>query len=169
MSRPFAAALLLASCLAAALPALAQSVPAAAAPGDSAEDTTLKALFAASDEASLQRNPVNALFRGDLRYADRLGDPFSDSYIAAERAAAQSDLAALARIDRAKLTRTDQIAYDVFKQQSSVNLRGLRPISSPSTSSARSTISTVCRPSIPSSPLGRARHLSTPSPTMTII
>ncbi len=97
MSRPFAVALLLASGLAAPLPALAQSAPAAAAPGDSAEDAKLKALFAASDEASLKRNPVNALFRGDLRYADRLGDPFSDSYIAAERAAAQSDLAALAR------------------------------------------------------------------------
>ncbi len=128
MSRPFAVALLLASGLAAPLPALAQAAPAvAAAPGDSAEDAKLKALFATSDEASLKRNPVNALFRGDLRYADRLGDPFSDSYIAAERAAAQSDLAALERIDRAKLTRTDQIAYDVFQQQSTVNLRGLAP------------------------------------------
>ena len=127
MSRPFAVAVLLATGLAAPLPALAQAVPAAAAPADSAEDVKLKALFAASDEASLQRNPINALFRGDLRYADRLGDPFSDSYIAGERAAAQGDLVALARIDRAKLTRTDQIAYDVFQQQSSVTLRGLAP------------------------------------------
>lgn len=127
MSRPLAVALLLASGLAAPTPALAQAAASTAAPGDSAEDTKLKALFAASDEASLKRNPVNALFRGDLRYADRLGDPFSDSYIAAERAAAQSDLAALGRIDRAKLTRTDQIAYDVFQQQSSVTLRGLAP------------------------------------------
>ncbi|MBB3693100.1 DUF885 family protein [Sphingomonas sp. BK580] len=127
MSRPFAVVLLLASGLTAPLPALAQTAPAAVAPGDSAEDAKLKALFAASDEASLKRNPVNALFRGDLRYADRLGDPFSDSYIAAERAAARGDLAALSRIDRAKLTRTDQIAYDVFQQQSSVTLRGLAP------------------------------------------
>ena len=35
-------------------------------------------LFKASDEASLKRNPINAIFRGDLRYADRLGDNISD-------------------------------------------------------------------------------------------
>src|SRR5215212_5665338 len=52
-------------------------------------------LFKASDEASLQRNPLNALFRGDLRYADRFGDNISDEYYAAERAAAEADLAAL--------------------------------------------------------------------------
>ena len=54
-------------------------------------------LFKASDEASLKRNPLNALFRGDLRYADRLGDGISDEYYAAERAAAEADLAALQR------------------------------------------------------------------------
>ena len=31
-------------------------------------------LFKASDEANLRRNPLNALSRGDLRYADRFGD-----------------------------------------------------------------------------------------------
>ena len=37
-------------------------------------------LFKASDEASLVRNPLNALSRGDLRYADRLGDKITDEY-----------------------------------------------------------------------------------------
>ena len=95
--------------------------------GDSAEDGKLKRLFYDSDEAGLERNPINAIFRGDLRYADRLGDPLSDASIAAERAAGEQDLAALKRIDRAKLTHVDQIAYDVFKYQTEVALRGLRP------------------------------------------
>src|SRR5689334_9826971 len=52
-------------------------------------------LFKDSDEASLQRNPLQALFRGDLRYADRLGDLFSDKHFEEERAAAQQELSAL--------------------------------------------------------------------------
>ena len=38
------------------------------------ESQRLAALFAADDEASLKRNPLNAMFRGDMRYADRFGD-----------------------------------------------------------------------------------------------
>ena len=60
-------------------------------------------LFKASDEASLQRNPIGALFRGDLRYADRLGDYITDEYFAAEKAAGEADLAALRAIDRDSL------------------------------------------------------------------
>ena len=84
-------------------------------------------LFKASDEASLERNPLNALFRGDLRYADRLGDGISDEYYAAERAAAESDLAALHAIPRADLNPTDQVAYDVFDFSTKDTLRGLQP------------------------------------------
>jgi len=74
----------------------------------------LFALFKASDEDSLKRNPLDALFRGDLRYADRFGDYISDDYFNASRAAATSDLAALQAIDRGLLSPTDQIAYDTF-------------------------------------------------------
>jgi uncharacterized protein (DUF885 family) len=87
----------------------------------------LKKLFADSDEASLKRNPINALFRGDMRYADRLGDYITDAYNDGERAAARADLAALATIDRAALNPTDKIAYDVFKYQTSMSLRGYAP------------------------------------------
>ena len=92
--------------------------------------TRLFALFAASDEAELKRNPVEALSRGDMRYADRLGDPFSDAHFDAERAAAASDLVALRTIDRAQLDATDQIAYDTFEWQTRANLRLLtdRPL-----------------------------------------
>ncbi|WP_294391774.1 DUF885 family protein [uncultured Sphingomonas sp.] len=74
----------------------------------------LFALFAQSDEANLRRNPLEALGRGDLRYADQAGDPFSDAYFAAERDAATRELAALQAIDRTQLDLTDQLAYDSF-------------------------------------------------------
>jgi uncharacterized protein (DUF885 family) len=101
--------------------------PPVALPGDSDADVALKRLFYDSDEASLKRNPISAIYRGDLRYADRLGDTLSDAYIAAERAAAERDLRALQAIDRARLTRVDRIAYDVFRNQTEIALRGLSP------------------------------------------
>src|SRR5690554_5509514 len=78
------------------------------------ESEKLKALFAQSDEDNLKRNPISALFRGDERCADQLGDYITDEYFAAERAAAEKELAALQGIDRSKLGEIDQIAYDVF-------------------------------------------------------
>ena len=98
--------------------------PASVAPSLSAS-AQLAALFEASDEASLRRNPMQALARGDMRYADRLGDAFSDESIAEERAAAEADLAALARIDRAALSANERVSYDVFKWQREGDLRGL--------------------------------------------
>jgi uncharacterized protein (DUF885 family) len=88
---------------------------------------TLKTLFADSDEAELKRNPINALFRGDMRYADRLGDYVSDAYYDGERAAATANLAALGKIDRSLLNGTDQLAYDVFKYNQEQVLEGLTP------------------------------------------
>ena len=127
---PVSIKLLLAACLAttAATGAVGQALPPPIAQvGDSVEDTKLKALFYASDEASLKRNPVSAIFRGDLRYADHLGAYLTDAFTAAERAAAEADLAALGRIDRAKLTAVDQIAYDVFETNTRITLRGYAP------------------------------------------
>ncbi|HVF95415.1 MAG TPA: DUF885 domain-containing protein [Sphingomonas sp.] len=101
--------------------------PPVAQPGEGASDAALKRLFYDSDEASLKRNPISAIYRGDLRYADRISDSLSDAYIAAERAAAEQDLRALRAIDRSKLTRTNRIAYDVFANQTEIALRGLSP------------------------------------------
>jgi uncharacterized protein (DUF885 family) len=89
------------------------------------ESQKLSALFAADDEASLQRNPLNAMFRGDMRYADRFGDFISDAYFANERKAAEANLEALKTIDRSQLNATDKIAYDVFKQNQTDALKGL--------------------------------------------
>lgn len=104
--------------------AFAQS-PEPMAEASTTEGQKLKAIFAADDEAQLKRNPLGALFRGDMRYADRLGDFISDEYFANERKAAEENLAALGNIDRAKLNATDQIAYDVFKQNQNDALKGL--------------------------------------------
>ena len=112
-----------------ALSSCARSTPAPEPVSAAAQSPSqaLAALFAASDEASLVRNPLNALARGDMRYAGRLGDFLSDEYYEAERSAAESDLAALARIDRAALTPSERISYDVFKWQRDLDLRGLQP------------------------------------------
>ncbi|WP_295495561.1 DUF885 domain-containing protein [Sphingorhabdus sp. EL138] len=115
--------LLLAS--AALLSPIAAQAQTAATETVSTESQKLSALFAADDEASLQRNPLNAMFRGDMRYADRFGDFISDAYFANERKAAEANLEALQSIDRTKLNATDKIAYDVFKQNQTDALKGL--------------------------------------------
>ena len=107
------AALSLAAC--ATNPIAAPRSAAPVAPGSQREaHDALFALFKASDEATLKLNPLDALFRGDLRYADRFGDMISDQYFDASRAALVKDLADLQAIDRSLLNSTDQIAYDTF-------------------------------------------------------
>jgi len=126
--RAFGFAALLSTCALCATAAEAQSpVPAAPAASVQSEHDKLFELFKASDEASLKRNPIQALFRGDTRYADRLGDFITDEYYAGEKAAAEHDLAALHAIDLAKLDETDRLAYDTFEWQTKDTLRGLQP------------------------------------------
>ncbi len=121
-----ALALLAGTALPQAAHAETAAAPAAVAATQSEHDR-LFALFAASDEASLKRNPLNALFRGDMRYADRLGDFLTRQYNDAERQAAKDELAQLLKIPRARLNPTDKIAYDVFKRDRLETLKGLTP------------------------------------------
>ncbi len=90
-----------------------------------AEGEKLRAIFAEDDEASLKRNPLNALFRGDMRYADRFGDFISDAYYDAERKAAELNIEKLKSIDVAALSATDRIAHDVFLRNQQDALKGL--------------------------------------------
>ena len=92
-----------------------------------AAHTALWQLFRESDEAGLRRNPLNALFRGDMRYADQLGDNITDAFYAGERNAATAELAQLAQINRAALSPTDAIGYDVFRYSNEQALRSLTP------------------------------------------
>jgi uncharacterized protein (DUF885 family) len=109
--------------LAAALPALsaAQTAPVVQATDEGAK---LKRLFAESDEATLRRNPLQAVLRGDLRYADRLGDYLTDAHALAEQRAVARNHRGLRAIDRAKLSAVDRIAFDVFRTDNEIELRG---------------------------------------------
>ena len=129
MRRLFASLLLATTVLTIdAAPARAQALPPPVAmPGDGAEDARLKRLFYDSDERDLALDPISAIMRGDMRYADRFGEYVSDAATARDRRNLEADLAALKAIDRAKLTRVDQIAYDVFRHTAEVNLRGYAP------------------------------------------
>ncbi len=121
-------ALLIALASASALsasPAIAKKDAAMMAAKSPAE--TLRQLFADSDEASLKRNPINGIFRGDLRYAKEFGDYITDAYLAGEKAAAMSELKRLKTINRAALSPKDKIAYDVFQWQQEQSLKGFDP------------------------------------------
>ncbi|MFZ4690349.1 MAG: DUF885 domain-containing protein, partial [Polymorphobacter sp.] len=122
-----AALLLAATALGVAAPVLAQAAPAATMAVAETPATRLRALFNASDEASLNRNPIGRLFRGDLSHAGEFGDGLSDAYLSAEKKAAEDDLAALAAIDRNALDANDKVSYDVFKWQRSTDLKGFDP------------------------------------------
>jgi uncharacterized protein (DUF885 family) len=84
----------------------------------------LEALFRASDEADLALNPLAALARGDLRYADRFGDQLSDEYERASREKAEADLRGLLAVDRGALPAKQKVAFDAFRYQAEFTLRG---------------------------------------------
>ena len=109
LRRRLAAVLVALACLAAAWP----QVAGAQQPADDAE--RLRLLMAASDEAYLDRNPIDGLYRGDMRRAALHGDYISEAYVEAERRAAIDDLARLAQIGRDRLPAVDRIAYDAFR------------------------------------------------------
>jgi len=92
-----------------------------------AADASLRRLFHESDEASLRRNPFEALSRGDRRYADHLGYNLSDEYFSAELTAARNDLKNLRKIERTALSAEQQIEYDAFKWEREISLRALEP------------------------------------------
>ncbi len=96
-------------------------------PGDGPEDARLKRLFYDSDERDIRLNPVSAIRRGDMRFADRFGDYLTDRAEAEEKRNIEIDLAALATIDRTKLTAVDQIAHDVFLHERRMALRFFAP------------------------------------------
>lgn len=101
--------------LAGAAPALLAACGLHRAAPPSPAQQALWQLLERSDEAMLDRQPMAALYRGDLRHADRYGDELSDDFIAAERRAAQDDLAALAAIPRDALPPRAQAVHDSFR------------------------------------------------------
>ena len=90
------------------------------------ESAKLKTLLEASESAELERNPITAFYRGNFANAHRLTD-YSPAYFAAERAAAEANIAALALIDRGELGGLDQIAYDTFEYANRRTLEATSP------------------------------------------
>lgn len=80
-----------------------------------AENAKLLALFAKSDEDKLANSPIEALFRGDMRYADQFGDYISNDYYDHQRKQVDAELAELATIDRSLLTPINALAAEVFE------------------------------------------------------
>jgi uncharacterized protein (DUF885 family) len=117
------AMLILSGCAATAPPPIAAKAVAVAPIAAPLPGAVLATLFAQSDEGDLKLNPINALFRGDLRYADQFGDYLSDAYRDANRQKVRDELARLAAIDRASLNTQEQISYDVFKWQNELGKR----------------------------------------------
>jgi uncharacterized protein (DUF885 family) len=89
------------------------------------EHDKLFALFEDADARELALNPLSRVFRGEEDNVDRLGDLLTDSSFLAARTDVKLNLALLAQIDRAKLSETDALAYDVFKYTQSRALDGL--------------------------------------------
>lgn len=122
------AILLAALALGAVAPALAQPAPAAtitAARQD--EDARLLALLNSFARAQESLDPLGAVARGDNSNPQGLQRLFSDELAAAQRAELRRELAALARIDRTRLSPERQLSYDAFQQQAREALGWLSP------------------------------------------
>lgn len=91
------------------------SAATASAQAQQSEHDKLFTLFEDADERELALNPLSRLFRGDAENADKLGDLLTDSSFLASRTDIKLNLSLLSQIDRAKLSETDALAYDVFK------------------------------------------------------
>lgn len=87
----------------------------------------LDVLFRASDAAFLARNPIQRLRRNSADRTPHFGDMISDAWMDAEEVAAETELAALKRIDRATLDPVQQVSYDMFAWNKALALEGAAP------------------------------------------
>lgn len=92
---------------------------------EASEHHKLFDLFEDADRRELALNPMNGLYRGDGERVERLGDLLTDAAFLAARTDIRLNLALLAQIDRAKLSETDQLAYDVFRYTQETALEGM--------------------------------------------
>jgi len=86
-------------------------------PGQTPEGSrALHELFARAWDFEMEHRPEEASELGDRRWNDRWGDKSPEGYAVRHRHDEQV-LAELARIDRGKLSKTDQLNYDLFQKR----------------------------------------------------
>lgn len=100
------------------------TVPDRALAGDPAAE--LAQVFSAYRASYLELNPLEAMFEGDYRYNDRLGDYISPSYRERMLALEQEYVGRLRSIDRAALGADDQLSLDIFSYDREMRLENFR-------------------------------------------
>jgi uncharacterized protein (DUF885 family) len=101
--------------------------PQAEAEAEAANPTeTLHALFDEYFERGLELNPLRASAIGDYRYNDRYANSIGPEHRATSRKMNEEFLARLLEIDRAALSRQDQLSYDMFRLDREMDVEGER-------------------------------------------
>jgi uncharacterized protein (DUF885 family) len=77
-------------------------------------------------ERSLVLNPLQATAIGDSRFNDKFANSIGPEYIEASRVLDEEFLTRLLAIDRAELSRQDQLSYDMFQLNREQSLEGHR-------------------------------------------
>lgn len=91
------------------------------------EDKRLLALLNGFARAQAELNPLGTVARGDNSNPQALQRLFSDELAAAQRAELRRELAAIARIDRTRLSPERQLSYDAFELETREALGWLSP------------------------------------------
>lgn len=108
-------------------PATAPAEAAQPAETAASQREALFALFEKADQDELALSPIGAMFRGIYDQADQIGDFYTDELEAKTLAMAKGNLAALGGIERAMLSTTDQLAYDIFERNQKETISGFEP------------------------------------------
>jgi len=87
---------------------------------------TLHVLFDEFFERGLELNPMRATSIGDYRFNDQYANSIGPEHRAKGRAMDEEFLARLLEIDRAQLTRQDELSYDMFRLNREQSLEGDR-------------------------------------------
>ena len=111
-----------------AVPAAAQAQAAPSTAQVQSEDDRLMALFQDDERRSEALNPFSRVYRGEAVEAADFNLVYSDETERRALASARTSLAALARIDRRRLSPERQISYDVFQRDTRDTQAWLQPV-----------------------------------------
>lgn len=113
--------------LGAGLPRVQPARAAVAAAVDGAEDRKLAALLADDARRSEALDPVDRIYRGERVAPEALAEVYSAALSRKQLVSTRQSLAALARVDRRRLSPERQISYDAFAWEKRTALAFLQP------------------------------------------